>query len=227
MKNHRLNYSPSTISSQNDWASFWSQPVRDTETEQQFPQHRKKQTKTQHKTKRQKKTKKQPTKDYQDQSRVLQRGEEEDTRRAHRACARDTAIPVTWWADGWSHDYMHTKSYKSQVQHSFFKWHDLGLCVVPLRPAGLCFFFFFLVFWRPTEAFMSLLGCSFGACREQRGRGQFTVSPVPMARELHRRLSVHGFTLEVEPFHLLCLRIYSFFFQVSGRVWNNMSLLEV
>lgn len=48
-----------------------------------------------------------------------------------------TAIPVTWWADGWSHDYMHTKSYKSQVQHSFFKWHALGLCVVPLWPAGL------------------------------------------------------------------------------------------
>lgn len=90
-----------------------------------------------------------PTGNYRHQSRVLHRGGEEggaETRRAHRACAKDTAIPVTWWADGWSHDYMHTKSYKSQVQHSFFKWHASGLCVVPLWPAGLCFI------WRPTEA---------------------------------------------------------------------------
>lgn len=35
---------------------------------------------------------------------------------------------------------MHTKSYKSQVQHSFFKWHALGLCVVPLWPAALWLF---------------------------------------------------------------------------------------
>lgn len=63
-----------------------------------------------------------------------------------------------------------------------------------------------LAVWRPTEAFVSLLRSSFGACREQRGRGQFTVSPVPTTHELHRRLSVSGFTSEVKPFHLLRLQ---------------------
>lgn len=65
-----------------------------------------------------------------------------------------------------------------------------------------------LVFGRPTEAFVSLLGSSFGACREQRGRGQFTVSPVPLTHELHGRLAFGGFTLDMKPwpFNLLRLR---------------------
>lgn len=63
----------SVIFSHIDWAPYWSQPVRDNkETEQQFPQHRKK--------KQTKKTKQKPIKpkNYHHQSRVLHRrlGEE-------------------------------------------------------------------------------------------------------------------------------------------------------
>lgn len=183
MKHERWISTLSAIFSQNNCAPFWSQPVRDTETVQQFPQHRKK------------KRKKPPLRTIKTRALCSTEGRgEPETSRAQQACAKDTAIPVTWWADGWSHDYMHTKSYKSQVQHSFFKWHALGLCVDPTIARWA------LVFRRPTGVFISLLRSSFGACREQQGRGQFTVSPVTMARKLQGRLQLTGSLWKWNPF---------------------------
>lgn len=85
---------------------------------------------------------------------------------------RYIVIPVTWWQ---MDDHMTTCTQRATSHKCSILFSNNTL-----RPVS---FHFGLLGsgWRPTEAFMSLLGSSFGACRGHQGWGQFTVSPVPWA----------------------------------------------
>lgn len=115
------------------------------ETEQQFPQHRKNKTKN-------------PTTNYHQQSRVLYRGGTWKPG-GHQACARDTAIPCDLMG-GWMVTWLHAHKELQVTSAAFFFQMTRFRPVRRPTLASLG-----LVFGRPTEAFVSLPGSSFGACR--------------------------------------------------------------
>lgn len=92
------------------------------------------------------------------------------TRKVHRACAE-----ISWylWLDGRMDDHMTTCTQRATSHKCSILFSNNTL-----RPVS-SHFGLLGSGWRPTEAFMSLLRSSFGACRGHQGWGQFTVSPVP------------------------------------------------
>lgn len=102
---------------------------------------------------------KNPTRNYHQQSRVLHRGGGTWKPGGHRACARDTAIPCDLMG-GWMVTWLHAHKELQVTSAAFFfqMTRFRPVCRPTLACSGL-------VFGRPTEAFVSLLGSSFGACR--------------------------------------------------------------
>lgn len=139
---------------------FWSQPVRDNKR-----QSREGRT---HNTR-------EPTKNYQNQTHVLQTGSWlvlwRELGKRHWACVAE--LPWYLWLDGRMDDHMTTCTQRATSHKCSILFSNNTLRPVSSHSGLLC-----CGLW-PTLAFISLLQSNFGACRGHHGWGQFTVT-VPL-----------------------------------------------